>query len=52
LLPRLAFTISGLEQCWLAPCQFEVKGWGIMFICGMVLVCAGILKPGLSLDQI
>jgi len=25
---------------------------GIMFICGMVLRCAGKLKPGLSLDQL
>jgi len=35
----------------LAQCQFKVTGWGIMFICGMVL-CAGTLKPGLSLDQL
>jgi len=33
----------------LTQCQFEVTGWGIMFICGMVLRCA---KPGLSLDQL
>jgi len=25
--------------------QFKVTGWGIMFICGMVLRCAGTLKP-------
>jgi len=46
------FTIKGLEQDWLAQCQFNVTGWGIMFICGMVLQYAGILKPGLSLDQL
>jgi len=40
LLPSLAFTIKGLEQGWLAQCQFNVTGWGIMFICGMVLRCA------------
>jgi len=51
LLTRLAFTIKGLEQGWLAQCQFNVTGWGIMFICGMVHRCAGILKPDLSLDQ-
>jgi len=32
----------------LAQCQFKVTGWGIMFICGMVLRCAGTIKPGLS----
>jgi len=36
LLPWLVFTINGLEQGWLAQCQFKVTGWGIMFICGMV----------------
>jgi len=36
----------------LAQCQFNVTGWGIMFICSMVLRCAGTLKPGLSLDQL
>jgi len=35
-----------LEQGCLAQCQFKVTGWGIMFICGMVLRCAGTLKPG------
>jgi len=25
----------------LAHCQFKVTRWGIMFICGMVLWCAG-----------
>jgi len=52
LLPWLAFTIKDLEQGWLAQCQFNVTGWGMMFICGMVLWCAGALKPGLSLDQL
>jgi len=28
LLPWLAFTIKGLEQGWLAQCQFNVTGWG------------------------
>jgi len=23
----------------LAQCQFKVTGWGIRFICGMVLLC-------------
>jgi len=36
----------------LAQCEFNVTGWGIMFICGMVLQCAGTLKPGVSLDQL
>jgi len=26
LLPSLAFTIKGLEQGWLAQCQFKVTG--------------------------
>jgi len=34
-----------------AQCQYKVTGWGIIFIWGMVLWCAGILKPGLSLDH-
>jgi len=29
-----------------------VTGWGIMFICSMVLRCAGNLKTGFSLDQL
>jgi len=33
---------------WVGP----VTGWGIKFICSMVLRCAGNLKPGLSLDQL
>jgi len=37
LLPWLAFIIKGLEQGWSAKCQFNVTGWGIMFICSMVL---------------
>jgi len=36
----------------LAQCQFKVTGWGIMFICGMVLRFSGTLKPGLTLDQL
>jgi len=44
--------IKGLEQGWLAQCQFKVTGWGIMFICGMVFWCSGTVKPGLSLDQL
>jgi len=28
----------------LAQYQFNVTGWGIMFICGMVLRCDGTLK--------
>jgi len=36
----------------MARCQYKVTEWGIMFICVMVLWCAGTLKPGLSLDQI
>jgi len=38
VLPWLLFTIKGQEQDWLAQCQFKMTGWGIMFICGMVLV--------------
>jgi len=41
LLPWLAFTISGLEQSWLAQHQFEVTGCGIMIIGAIVLRCAG-----------
>jgi len=28
----------------LAQCQFKVTGWDIMFICGMILQCAGNLN--------
>jgi len=52
MLPWLAFTIKGLEQGWLAQSQFKVTGWDIMFICDMVLRCAGTVKTGLSLDQL
>jgi len=34
-LAAVASTIKGLEQGWLAQCQFKVVG--IMFICGMLL---------------
>jgi len=44
LLPWLAFTFKGVEDGWLARCQFKVTGWGIMLIYGMVLRCAGTLK--------
>jgi len=47
LLPSLSFTIKGLEQGLLAQRQFKVTGWGIMFICGIELRCAGNLKHGL-----
>jgi len=33
-----------------AQCQYKVTGWGIMFICDVVLWCAGTVKPGFSLD--
>jgi len=39
------FTIKDLEHGWLAQCQFNVTGWGIMFSCGMVFRCAGIIDP-------
>jgi len=29
------------QQDWLARGQYYVTGWGIMFICGVVLRCAG-----------
>jgi len=32
----------------LAQCQFNVTGWGIMFICGMVLRCAGTFNTRLK----
>jgi len=32
------FTIKGLEHGWLAHCQFNVTGLGIIIICGMVLI--------------
>jgi len=32
--------------------QIKVTGWGIMFICGMVLQCAGTLIPSLRLHQL
>jgi len=41
LLPWIAFTIIGLGQGWLAQFQFKVIVWSIMFICDMVLWCAG-----------
>jgi len=41
-----------MEHDSLGQCQFKVTGWGIMFICGMVLQCAGKLKAGLSLYQL
>jgi len=44
---------DGDEQGWLAHCQIKVNGWGIMFICGMVLLCADKLKSSdFSLDQL
>jgi len=53
LLPWLVFTIYGLEQGWLAQCQFKVTAWlGIMFVCSMVLWCAATLKSGLNLYQL
>jgi len=44
LLPWLTFTIKGLEQDWLAQCQYNVTVWGIIYIHGMVLWCAGTFK--------
>jgi len=44
--------LLGLEQSWLAQCQFKVTGWGIMFICGTVLRCTDAFKPVLSLNQL
>jgi len=38
----------GLQQGWFAQCQYNVTEWGIMFICGMILRCAGTLKPWLE----
>jgi len=29
--------MQGLEQNWLAQCQYNVTGWCIMFICGILL---------------
>jgi len=46
------FTFYGLEYDWSAQYQFKVNRRGIMFICIMVLWCAGTLKPGLSLNQL
>jgi len=34
----------------LGKCQFEVSGWGIMFICGIVPGCAG-LKADMRLHR-
>jgi len=36
----------------LAQCQLNVTGWGIMFICGMVLRCAGTLKTRLESEPV
>jgi len=36
-LAPVAFTIKGLDQGWMAQHQFAVTGWGIMFICSMIL---------------
>jgi len=52
LFPRLAFTIYGLEQGWLAQFLLKVTGWGIMFIYGMVFRCTVSLHPDLTLDQL
>jgi len=41
--------IKAQEQ---AQCQFKLIEWGIMFICGMIRLCAGKIKPSLSLDQL
>jgi len=30
---------------WLIQCQYNVTGWGIMSICGAVLLLAGKLNP-------
>jgi len=32
---------GSLVHDWLVQCQFKVTGWDIVFICGMVLRCAG-----------
>jgi len=32
----------------LAQSQFKVTGWGVMFICGMVLRCPGTVNNGLT----
>jgi len=37
----------------LGQCQFKVTGWGIMFICGMVLQCdSGTFNHDSNLDQL
>jgi len=45
MLPCLVFTTEELEQGWLALCEYNVTGWGIMLICGTVLRWTAILKP-------
>jgi len=44
LFPWLAFAIKGLEECWLAQCQFNVTWWGIVFICRMLYLYTGYIK--------
>jgi len=51
LLPWLTFNMSGLAQDWLDRCQYNVTGWWIIFICCMVLLGTGTLKPR-SIQQI
>jgi len=36
----------------IVQCQFNVTGWGIMFICGMVLRCANIKKKRLKFGPV
>jgi len=44
LLQWLTLNYKGLELGWLAQCQFKRSGGNVLFICGMVLQCAGTLK--------
>jgi len=51
-LAPVASLLDDLEHGWLFQCQFKVTGSGVMFICGMVFRCTGLLKPASSLDQL
>jgi len=42
--PWLKLPTSGLEQDWLAWCQYNLTVWGMMFISGMVIQWSGTLK--------
>jgi len=51
VLPWLAFSIKGLEQGWLAQCQFKVTGWVSYLSAAWHFSVLSQLNPELSLDE-